>query len=349
MSQAVATVEDSAMLDFIERAARDPEFDVVKLEALLRMRRDMEHDFAKRQFNNAMAEAQAEMMPVIRDATNAHTSSKYAKLETIDREMRPVYTRHGFSVRYGSAPPVREGWIRITCTVAHSGGYFEENYLDAPPDVSGSQGKTNKTPIQAVGSSVTYLRRYLLAMVFNIVLATDDDDDDGARLRKTTTVTRPEQPKKPLALLDEPNKNKWLLNVEALCKDAATIEQLTAIAGHHAVRAAIANAPTMIRNNIQDWLRDAHERLAPVAAPPETETTWEDDPIGGLLSDVEAMTIEDIDRLRENAAWQARVRDLFPPDEDRLNEAIAARRAMLGKANRGNDDGGASAPTADRR
>lgn len=39
------------------------------------------------------------------------------------------------------------------------------------------------TPVQAVGSTVTYLRRYLSAMVFNVVLA--DDDDDGEATRRT--------------------------------------------------------------------------------------------------------------------------------------------------------------------
>jgi hypothetical protein len=35
--------------------------------------------------------------------------------------------------------------------------------------------------------------------------------------------------------------------------------------------------------------------------------------------------------LPANAAWRAKVRDAidFPPDEDRLNEAIAERRAIL--------------------
>ena len=170
------------LMGFIDRAVRDPSFDVAKLEALLKMQRETVHEQGRRVFNQAMAAAQSEMEPIIRDATNTHTNSKYARLESIDREMRPIYTRHGFSVRYSSAQPSREGWIRIVCTVAHTGGYYEENYLDAKLDEAGSAGKTNKTAIQAVGSSVTYLRRYLLTMVFNIVLA--DEDDDGEALRR---------------------------------------------------------------------------------------------------------------------------------------------------------------------
>ena len=107
------------------------------------------------------------------------------KLEAIDQQMRPIYTRHGFSVRFGSAQPPQPGWMRITCTVAHESGYYEENYLDSPVSNQGAQGgRMAMTQVQAIGSVVTYLRRYLLGMVFNIVQADvvgDDDDGEGQR------------------------------------------------------------------------------------------------------------------------------------------------------------------------
>ena len=176
----VVTAPNSVLASFIERAARDTEFDVQKFGELLRMQREVEHDQARKAFNRAMASAQAEMLPVVRDAKNSHLNNKYAKLETIDAAIRPIYTRWGFSVRYGSAPSPHEGWMRITCTVAHDDGYFEENYLDAPVSTTGSQGgRMAITPVQAIGSTVTYLRRYLLGMVWNTVMADVDYDDDG--------------------------------------------------------------------------------------------------------------------------------------------------------------------------
>ena len=153
MSQAVATIgaDDERLEHAIIRAAQDDTIDITKLQALLDMQRQVAQDRSKRMFNSAMADAQAEMLPVIRDATNAHTKSKYARLETIDGQMRPIYTAHGFSVRYGSQPCPREGWMRITITISHSGGHWEENYLDAPPDDVGARGNVNKTPIMSVG------------------------------------------------------------------------------------------------------------------------------------------------------------------------------------------------------
>lgn len=178
----VVSANNGALLSFIERAANDPDFDVAKFGELLRLQRDVQHDQARRAFNAAMSDVQSAMLPVVRDAVNTHLRTKYAKLETIDAEVRPIYTQHGFSVRYGSAPAPYEGYIRITCTVAHSDGYFEENYLDAPLSTAGSQGnKTATTPVQGVGSAVTYLRRYLLSMVFNVVMADEDDDGEDTR------------------------------------------------------------------------------------------------------------------------------------------------------------------------
>lgn len=258
---AITNTGNTALMSFIERAAINPEFDVAKFGELLRLQRDEVHDQSRRAFNQGMAEAQSEMLPVVRDAKNTHLGNKYAKLETIDAAMRPIYTRHGFSVRFGSAPAPTEGYIRITCTVAHAGGYFEENYLDAPIANLGSQGgRTATTGVQAVGSAVTYLRRYLLGMVFNIVLADEDDDGEAMRRPVSPRPTAAQQTRNPL---DEPDGMKWLANFETATLDAADTDHLAAIRGHGSVTKALAGAPIKIRTRINEMLRAAAERLAP--------------------------------------------------------------------------------------
>jgi hypothetical protein len=233
MSEVVPVANGGALMSFIERAAHDPEFDIQKFEVLLRLQMEVGDKQARRAFNEAMASAQAEMMPVIRDAANRHLGNKYAKLETIDAAVRPIYTRHGFSVRFGSAPAPREGDMRIVCTVAHSGGYFEENHLDSPFAGIGSQGgRTATTPVQAVGSTVTYLRRYLLAMVFNIVLA--DDDDDGEAMRHSAAPARPEPARAAAAVAPAaPRKRQsvaeWLEAHRIALRDAQSTEEVDKI------------------------------------------------------------------------------------------------------------------------
>jgi hypothetical protein len=351
MSQAVTTIEEnsSSLMSLIDRATRDPEFDLNKFQALLAMKRELDHEFAKRAFNQAMAAAQTEMMPVIRDAANTHTQSKYARLETIDAQMRPIYTKHGFAVRYGSAPAPRDGWIRVICTVSHTDGYSEENYLDAPPDIAGSQGKSNKTPIQAVGSSVTYLRRYLLTMCFNIVLA--DEDDDGSR------VTRPangagngaHQQQRgavdPFPTLSEPHGPTWVKNLMTLLDEAPTLAVKIAITDDPRVQRVIRTAPRDVVANIREMLRAAHQRLENAAAERlhRTEaqvngtttttneggdTQWPDE-TAELIAEVQAMDLPTVETISHNNAWIIKTRDLFPLDQDRINEAIVERTAYL--------------------
>jgi hypothetical protein len=351
MSQAVAKFDDERFESAIMRAARDDKIDITKLQALLDMQRQVERDRSIRMFNSAMADAQADMLPVARDAMNTHTRSRYARLETIDAQMRPIYTRRGFSVRYGSDACPRDGWSRVTITIAHAGGHFEVNFLDAPLDTEGQRGNANKTPIQGVGSSVSYLRRYLLCMAFNIVLSDDIDlDNDGetgrgygeAHQNQRATPPRDQPPQgdprdqqPPADPLAELNGTQWLRNLKRMIEGAATLSALVEIGGHRNVLLAKKQAPLLIRQNIEDLFREAHERLAPKGDPKEPppndgngEPSWPD-PAAELIAEVEAMDAEALAGLGSNAAWKVKTRDLFPPDQDRLNEAIALRKANL--------------------
>jgi hypothetical protein len=212
-----------------------------------------------------MADAQSEMLPVVRDAKNSHLGNRYARLETIDAAMRPIYTRHGFSVRFGSAPSPREGDIRIICTVAHSGGYFEENHLDAPLGTTGSQGgRTQTTPVQSVGSAVTYLRRYLLTMVFNIVLADDDDDGEGARRAAAAPTPRGErkvaEKAAPAARTDE-QWRVWVDKLAAACGVLYRRSEVVEIGDRASVGDALATGPQWVKDEISAILHENYKRF----------------------------------------------------------------------------------------
>jgi len=164
-----------SLLNFVARAMSDPSINVDKLQMLLTMQREIVADDARLQFNRAMSAAQAEMQPVVRDATNDQTRSKYARLETIDAAVRPIYTRHGFCLEYNSEA-IDGPNERIVCEVSHTAGHSKRFQLEAAVDMAGPQGKANKTALHGLGSTVSYLRRYLLCMAFNIVLTSDDND-----------------------------------------------------------------------------------------------------------------------------------------------------------------------------
>lgn len=164
------------MLGMIERAARDPQVDIDKLERLLAIHREMQSEAKKTAYNAAMARVQARLKPVYRDAVNKQTQSTYARLETISDAITPVITEEGFSLSYDTADCPREGHIRIVCHVMHRDGHSELKHFDLALDDVGLKGNPNKTAIQASGSTISYGRRYLKCMVFDVVLTNEDND-----------------------------------------------------------------------------------------------------------------------------------------------------------------------------
>lgn len=176
MSAVVTTEQSDSMMTMIERAARDPAVDIDKLERLFALRERMVAADKKTAYNASMAVVQAKLKPVFRDAMNQMTNSPYARLETISDAITPIYTAEGFSLSFDTADCPIPGHIRIVCDVMHSAGHSELKHFDLALDNVGIKGNPNKTAIQASGSTISYGRRYLKLMVFDVVLTNEDND-----------------------------------------------------------------------------------------------------------------------------------------------------------------------------
>lgn len=153
---------------------------VENIEKLMELQLRWQADQARIAYNVAMNLAQAEIRPVVRDAENTQTHSKYAKLETVDIAIGPIYTAHGFSVSFSEAGSPTDGWTRYEATCRHISGHSESTYIDFPLDDRGLAGKPNKTAVHAKVSSSSYARRTLLARIFNVVFVGEDDDGNAA-------------------------------------------------------------------------------------------------------------------------------------------------------------------------
>ena len=165
------------VLAVIERAACDPTVDVDKMQRLLDMRAGLAREAAERAFNEALAAAQAEMHPISKNAANPQTQSRYASLAQLDRALRPVYSTHGFAVTFDTEPAPAAETVRAVCYLSGH-GHTRRYQLDMPADGKGPKGGDAMSRTHAVASAVTYGRRYLLCMAFNI--ATEDDDGNAA-------------------------------------------------------------------------------------------------------------------------------------------------------------------------
>lgn len=180
--------ETGAIISMIERAARDPSVDIVKIERLMEMRERIELKAAEREFNIAMAAAQAEMRPVGADAHNPQTKSKYATYAKLDNALRPVYTKHGFSLSFDEEDSPKPEHIRVLCYVSHVGGFTRTYRKDMPADGKGAKGGDVMTKTHATGAAASYGARYLLKGIFNI--AVGEEDKDGNEPANIATITQ---------------------------------------------------------------------------------------------------------------------------------------------------------------
>ncbi len=168
--------ETAAIISMIERAARDPAVDITKIERLMEMRERIETKAAEREFNIAMAAAQAEMRPVSADAQNTQTRSKYATYAKLDSALRPIYTKHGFSLSFDEAESPKPEHIRVLCYVSHVAGFTRTYRKDMPADGKGAKGGDVMTKTHATGAAASYGARYLLKGIFNVAVGEEDRD-----------------------------------------------------------------------------------------------------------------------------------------------------------------------------
>lgn len=176
----VPASETAAVLNMIERAARDPSVDLDKMERLVKMRKEIVAENAERAFNSAMREAQAEMRPISADGNNPQTRSKYATYAKLDRGLRPIYTKHGFSLSFDEADSPKPEHVRVLCYVAHNAGHTRTYRKDMPADGKGAKGGDVMTKTHATGAAASYGARYLLKGIFNVAVGEDDDDGNAA-------------------------------------------------------------------------------------------------------------------------------------------------------------------------
>lgn len=182
--------------DAILRAAADPAFDVAKLERLIAVQEAKEMRAADLSFNVALACTQADMKTVSNDCVNPQTRSKYASYGALDKECRPVYTQHGFSVSYTTEPSSDPNTI-LMVGMLNYGPISRRYQIPIPIDTKGARGQDVMTRTHATMSATTYGKRGLLTMMFNIATADDDANLAAGKVPPTPRRDPLDPPRRP--------------------------------------------------------------------------------------------------------------------------------------------------------
>lgn len=123
----------------------------------------------------ALSKVQGVLTGAIKDSTNPYFKSDYANLESVWESIRKPLTDNELSVC--QTTDVREGVTGIVTTLLHSSGQFIQGFY---PLVAVKQDP------QAVGSAMTYARRYTLAAIIGQIQVDDDAESAMDRTPETT-------------------------------------------------------------------------------------------------------------------------------------------------------------------
>lgn len=158
--------------------------DLVALKEILKLREIDDAFKARKAFAKDFALAQANIEAVIKTRTNNQTHSKYAELGDVIESAKPAYTKEGFSMIFYEGDCPKENHVRIYVDILHCAGHMETKHYDVPMDGKGLRGNDNMTAIHGKASSVSYGRRYLMCMIWNI--PTSDNDGNTQVLPNIT-------------------------------------------------------------------------------------------------------------------------------------------------------------------
>jgi hypothetical protein len=198
----------------------------------------MKHSEQINEIGASLALAQRQMKGAKKDAANPFFKSKYADLASVSAACMDALNDLGIAVVQAPSTGT-DGSVSVETMLLHKSGQWMSETVTGKPKDDGPQ---------ALGSVITYLRRYSLAAFAGV--APEDDDAEAAEGRKGAQTAA--KPAKPGGFDD------WLMNLEAVAIEGTsalesawkkskaeyrTYLTITNNAGWEAIKAKAAKAP----------------------------------------------------------------------------------------------------------
>ena len=147
--------------------------DLDAFEKLVNLVEKVQIDKAKREFYEAFAKFQSQVPPILKSSEVNMGAGRprynYASLYDIISKIQKPLGEANLSFRWEISN--NNDIITVTCILSHSGGYELQTSIQATKDAT--PGKSN---VQAIASTITYLKRYTLVSLLGIGTADPDDD-----------------------------------------------------------------------------------------------------------------------------------------------------------------------------
>ncbi len=154
--------------------AIDKQVPVETMERLLAMRRELKAERAKEEYDQAMAQFQAEC-PTIQKTREVHTKSgalayRYAPIESIVEQIKEALRNNRFS--YSTNMELLPNGVKVSVKVVHGAGHSETTDMSVP---FGTQTQI-MSQTQVVAAATTFAKRYAFCNAFGILTGDEDTD-----------------------------------------------------------------------------------------------------------------------------------------------------------------------------
>ena len=190
-------------------AAMEKGPDVV--ERMMVVRRELNAERAKAEFDAALAAFQTECPPIpkgknVRDSVGT-TLYHYAPFESILAIVKPVMRKHGLSFTLDTDTDSKDGWVIATCKVTHTAGHAETSKAKFPLGT----GTRAMSVTQVFAAALSFASRRVFCNALGIVTVGEDFDGSDNRQKQKApgqkAAPEPEKPTQPTA--EELRKKLW--------------------------------------------------------------------------------------------------------------------------------------------
>jgi hypothetical protein len=125
---------------------------------------------------SALSKAQGQIEAASKGSVNPHFKSRYADLNSLREVIREPLLANDLAVI--QAPSIEGNCVAVTTFLTHKSGEFISSTLRMP---------FGQNTAQAIGSAITYCRRYSLSSILNLAA----EDDDGNAATESSKATPP--------------------------------------------------------------------------------------------------------------------------------------------------------------
>lgn len=180
----------------IMMAAVESNKDPAAIEKIIDMCLKLNAIAAKKNFNIALSQFQAECPEIKKEKSVDYTSKsgqrvkyEYAPVKDIVKQVKPLLEKHGLCHTYKTDQT--ENNITVICEIRHIDGHSEQTKITMPIDNSSKMGAA-----QRVGTAFTYGWRYAFTGALGITTGEEDTDANGP-IDDNNTNSVNENPKYP--------------------------------------------------------------------------------------------------------------------------------------------------------